>query len=106
MTFTLAAPGANCPPPRRPKPPLAPLGYVKKIPGRNGLEVWAALTADEQWMCERQDDDGTTWSVGHMPSKTVVTSCLGSLTQCRAYIASGEALADLERLQADGKGER
>jgi hypothetical protein len=104
MTFTMATPGAGRPPARQPKPPLAPLGDVRRLPGRNGLEVWFALTADKKWAMQRFEDDGTTWAVGDVATKTVVKEFLGSLEQCQAYIASGEAQEDFEHLQACAPG--
>jgi hypothetical protein len=102
MRFSVAAPGTPLPPaPRKPAVPLAPLGEVRRLPGRNGSETWFALTADGGWAFARNEDEGTTWSVGHVPTRTVVADFLGSLEQCRAYVASGEALADLERITAE-----
>ena len=102
MSFSVSRPGSPLPPqPRQPKPPLAPLGKVRTVAGPDGPVIWAALTEDGQWRFERQDDDATTWAVGHVPTRTVVETCLGSLLDCRAYVGSGEAQHDLERIQAE-----
>ena len=95
MTFTIAAPGAPRPRTRKRKIPLAPVN-----PTRTG-----AVTRDGEWAMERLDDDGSTWTVAHRETKTVVADFLGSLRQCREYVGSGEAQADLERLLAHGRGE-
>jgi hypothetical protein len=101
MTFTSAAPGA-APPARRPKTPLAPLGEKIMFPSRSGRrECWSATTADKEWFFERQEAPGTPWTVIHLPTKTIVDYCIGTLTQCRAYVGSGAAAADLKRLQAE-----
>ena len=93
MTFAVAAPGTPLPPASKPKPSLAPLK-----PSRSR---WYRVTSDEVWAFERLEDAGTTWTAAHLPSKTIVCDYLGSLGQCRAYVASGEAKEDLERIQAE-----
>jgi hypothetical protein len=50
-------------------------------------------------MMERSDDDRTTWLVAHLPERVIVADYLGTLDDCRAYVASGQAQADLERIQ-------
>jgi hypothetical protein len=93
-SFTIAAPGAPRPRTRKRKIPLTP---VEKT--RTG-----AKTLDGEWGMEHFEDDGTTWNVVHLPTKTVVADFLGSLTQCRRYTGSGEAADDLKRIQAhDGE---
>jgi hypothetical protein len=75
------------------------------LPTRGGrLQCWAAVTKDGEWGFAREEDCGTTWTVRHMPTKTVVAEFLGSLRQCRAYVGSGGAQEDLERIQAEAKG--
>jgi hypothetical protein len=61
---------------------------------------WLRVTADGEWLMERSEDDGTTWLVAHLPERVIVADYLGSLAQCQAYVGSGEAQADLERLRA------
>lgn len=95
-TFTMAAPGAALPPARKPRPSLAPLK-----PSRCR---WYRETADGQWAFERLEDSGTTWVVTYLATKTVVCDYLGSLRQCRAYVGSGEAKEDLERIATQRKG--
>lgn len=92
--FTLTGPGTRpaAAPRKREKPPLAPLK-----PSRCN---WYRVTADGQWAFERRDDDGTTWTVTHLPSRTLTCTCLGSLRQCRTYTASGAASEDLQQIQA------
>ena len=58
-------------------------------------EVTGALTKDEKWIFVRTD---RTWAVGYFPSETAVKDGLGSLEDCLAYVASGEAQNDLELL--------
>ncbi len=106
MTFTVATPGAVLPPARKPKARLAPLGKFRKDWTSPGVsEVVEAVTADGEWMFERSDDG--TWEAGHLPTKTVVKSRLGSLSACRTYAGSGKAAADLKRIKAEAatKGE-
>lgn len=86
--------------------PLAPLGEKLMLPSRNGrLQCWSATTKDGQWAFAREEDETTSWTVTHLPTRTVVDSCVGTLTDCRAYVASGQAQADLERIRAASKGE-
>ena len=66
---------------------------------------WLKATADGEWLMERSEDDGTTWLVAHRPERTIVADYLGSLRQCRVYVGSGEAQADLERIQAQDGNE-
>lgn len=96
MSFTVAAPGT---PPRtsRRRLPLAPL-KPSRCP-------WYRETADGEWAFERGDDDGTTWTVARLPGKTIICGHLGSLGECRAYVASGEAQEDLDRIRkTEGTG--
>ena len=85
--------------------PLADIGKILVLPGRRGMETWAAETSDGEWSFARLEDAGTTWQVTHKPTRTVVCECLSSLTDCRAYTASGGARADLELTQAHERGE-
>jgi hypothetical protein len=94
MTFTMAVPGASVPPPRRPAVLLAPLA-----PGSG----WCRRTKDGIWAFAREEDSTTSWTVRHLPTKTVTENSFGSLRQCRAYVGSGEAQEDLERIQAEGE---
>lgn len=87
-----AAPPGTVLTPARTRVPLAPLK-----PSRCR---WLRETVDGEWRFERLEDAGTTWIVAHAATKTVVCDCLGSLAGCRAYVASGEAQADLERIQS------
>jgi hypothetical protein len=66
---------------------------------------WLRETADGEWLLERSEDDRTTWLVAHMPERVIVADYMASLTECRAYVASGEAQADLERILAHERGE-
>lgn len=68
-------------------------------------ECWGARTADGIWVFDREDEPGTPWTVTHLPTRTVVCTYLGSLRQCRRYVAAGWAETDLGRLQAHERGE-
>jgi hypothetical protein len=82
--------------------PLAPLGDKTMLPTRGGkLQCWSATTKDGEWVFAREEDETTSWTVRSLPTKTVVAEFLGSLRQCRAYVGSGEAQEDLERIQAE-----
>jgi hypothetical protein len=61
---------------------------------------WLRETADGEWLMTREEDDASTWVVAHLPERVIVADYMASLTECRAYVASGEAQADLERIQA------
>jgi hypothetical protein len=89
--FTMSAPAAPRPPAPKQKAVLAP---VKSLHG------WSVETTDGTWAFAREEDEGTTWTVRHLPTGTVVADFLGSLRQCRAYVGSGDAQDALERLQA------
>lgn len=80
---------------------LAPVVKTRVSGGR----CWAAETPDGEWGMDCLEDRGTTWEVVNKPTKTVVAGFLGSLTQCRRYVGSGEAEEDLELLQAHDRGE-
>lgn len=105
MRFTVAPPGAVLSPPAPvPQPRLAPLGKRwKAYTGPGVYEVVRAVTADGEWLFQRFADG--TWAAGHLPTETQVKDRLRSLEACRAYAGSGEAKQDLERLQAEGKGD-
>ena len=82
--------------------PLAHLGDKTMLPTRGGRpQCWAAETEDGILGFAREEDAATSWTVTHLPTKTVVETFLGSLLDCRAYVGSGEAQADLERLLAE-----
>lgn len=66
---------------------------------------WLKATADGEWLMERSEDERTTWLVAHLPERVIVADCLGSLGACRAYVASGQAQADLELTRAHERGE-
>lgn len=88
---------------RRRKAPAVPLAPVDKamLPSRGGRrQCWSATTKDGTWGFAREEDRTTSWTVRHLPTGTVTAEYLGSLTDCRAYVASGQALADVERIQA------
>ena len=93
--------------PRTPAPavPLAEVVKTRVLPTRGaGLQCWGARTTDGLWGFDREDMPGTPWSVTHLPTGTVVDRCVGTLDDCRAYVASGGAQADLERLRAHEDG--
>jgi hypothetical protein len=98
MAFTVLPRGTA-----HPAPPVEPvklprLGKVWREETRPGCwETVQAATEDGEWLFERQ---GSTWAAGHLPSKTALKNRLGSLRACRLYVGSGDALADLERIQA------
>lgn len=103
MTFTMAAPGAALPPDRKPRARLAPLGnFLKDYTSPGVYEIVRAVTADGQWLFVRADDGS--WAVGHLPSETEVKAGLGSLPACRAYVGSGQARTDFDRIQAEAEG--
>ena len=103
MRVTVAPPGTVLPLTRKPKTHLAPVVKTRMLRGRRGLECWGAQTTDGVWGMDRLEDTGTTWEVVNKPTETVVCDYLGSLRQCRAYVGSGEAQEDLDRIQAEGK---
>lgn len=83
---------------------LAPVDKTM-LPSRSGRrECWSAVTKDKEWAFAREEDGTTSWTVRHLPTKTVVMDFLGSLRQCRAYVGSGEAREDLERMKGDASG--
>ena len=85
---------------------LAPVEKTLFLPTRGGgRQCWAARTTDKDWGMNREDEAGTPWSVTHLPTGIVVDRYVPSLTDCRAYVASGQALADLEFIQAHERGE-
>lgn len=94
---------------RRRKAPAVPLADIVKtrfLPTRGGgTQCWSARTTDGIWGLDREDKSGTPWSVIHLPTEIVTDSYVGTLTDCRAYVASGQALADLELIQAHLRGE-
>jgi hypothetical protein len=84
---------------------LAPVDKVM-LPSRSGRrECWSAVTTDGTWSFGRQELPGTPWAVVHRPTGIVVDPWVGTLDDCRAYVASGEAQRDLERIQAHERGE-
>lgn len=85
---------------RRPAASLAPVVRTRVLPTRSGMQCWGAETTDGLWGFARLEDAATAWEVTHKPTSTVVADFLGSLRQCRAYVASGEAAEDLGRLLA------
>ena len=108
MSFSIAPANSPLPPsPRGPKAPLAPLGKVFRTrnPVTGVKHVCGALTSDGEWIFEQQEDERTTWSVGHFPTRTVVAEHLGTLEDCRAYAGSPRARADL-RLKLAGAHDR
>jgi hypothetical protein len=102
-TFTLASPAQfkalTSPARSGPRNPLPPLGKTwRGWTSPRVHEVVKAVTADGQWLFERAADG--TWSVGHLPSKTVVKHGRRSLGSCRSYTGSGRAVRDFKRIQA------
>jgi hypothetical protein len=98
MRFSVAERGTALPPASpRPARILAPLTPSSCR--------WYRVTADGKWAAERSEDEGTTWFVSSLPAKAVVAEYLRSLAECREYIGSGDALADLERIQAEAEAE-
>lgn len=84
---------------------LAPVTKTM-LPSRGGRpQCWSAVTKDKAWTFERQEVPGTPWVVIHLATGIVVDFCVGTLTDCRAYVASGQAQADLERILAHEHGE-
>lgn len=80
-------------------PKRVPLAPVEKT--RLG-----AVTTDGKWSCEQLDDGTTSWQiVRRLAEPVVVADFLGSLRECRAYIAAGYAERDLGILQAHDRGE-
>lgn len=99
MRFTVAEPGTVLAPPSPRQPKLPRLGKVWRGWTSPGVyEPVKAVTADGEWLFERSEDG--TWAAGHLPTKTVTDSRVGTLADCRAYVASGQAEADLELIQA------
>jgi hypothetical protein len=97
----------------RTRAPLAPIRktvFADSIIGRGAAatrrrECWGAETTDDTWDFERVEVPGTPWLVRHRPTGTVVDSYVGSLLDCRAYVASGGAQKDLELIQAHERRE-
>jgi hypothetical protein len=94
---------------RRRKAPaavLAPVDKTRMLPTRGGgVQCWSAKTKDGTWGMDREDEAGTPWSVTHLPTGIVVDRYVSTLTDCRAYVASGQAEADLGLIQAHERGE-
>ena len=83
---------------------LAPVDKVM-LPTRGGrMQCWSATTKDGEWDLVREENEGTTWTVRHRQTRTVVDSFVPTLTDCRAYVASGQAQEDLELIQAHERG--
>jgi hypothetical protein len=83
---------------------LPPLGKTWREETSHGTwEAVQAVTADGEWLFERE---GRTWSVGHLPTRTVVKTGLRSVRACRVYVGSGQARADLEKATGTGAGAR
>jgi hypothetical protein len=106
MRFSVAAPGTLPPSsPRPPRPPApAALGRFRKERTEAGLyEIVRAVTADGQWLFERLGPGD--WAAGCLPTETETRRGFRSLAACRAYVADGQAQADLERIQAQDGNE-
>jgi hypothetical protein len=85
---------------------LAPVDKTRMLPTRGGgTQCWSAKTKDGTWAMDREDEAGTPWSVTHLPTGIVVDSYVGTLDDCRAYVANGGAQADLELIQSHRRGE-
>ena len=79
--------------------PLAEVVKTRVLPTRGaGLQCWGARTTDGLWGFDREDMPGTPWSVTHLPTGTVTDRYVGTLDDCRAYVASGGAQADLAEM--------
>lgn len=90
--------------------PLADIEKTRILPrrtrsGQTKPECWGAKTTDGTWGMDREDEPGTPWSVTHLPTGIVADPCVGTLDDCRAYVASGQAKADLELILAHERGE-
>lgn len=83
---------------------LAPVDKTMLPTRGGGRQCWSATTKDKVWDFTREDEPGTPWSVKHRPTGTVVDCYVGTLTDCRAYVASGQAEADLDRIQSHERG--
>jgi hypothetical protein len=85
---------------------LAPIEKTSFYPAfRSGRrECWSARTTDGAWLMERLEITGTPWSVIHADTKAELR-WHGTLRACRVYVASGQAQADLELVQAHDSGE-
>lgn len=85
--------------------PLAPVTktYSRTPSGRRVCT--GATTTDNAWGMERLEDNGTTWSLFALPSRTLIGDCFGTLDDCRAYVASGDAQRDLDLIEAHARGE-
>ena len=85
---------------------LAAVEKTRMLPTRGGgVQCWSAKTTDGTWGMDREDEPGTPWAVTHLPTGIVTDRYVGTLTDCRAYVASGQATADLELIQAHDRGE-
>lgn len=91
---------------KAPAVPLAPVIRTRFLLTLGGArQCWGAVTTDALWDFEREDEPGTPWSVTHVPTGIVVDRYAGTLTDCRAYVASGQAQADLELIQSHERGQ-
>jgi hypothetical protein len=108
MTFTMSAPAAPRPRTRRQKIPLAPVDKTYLLSRGGRRQCWAATTKDKEWDFTREEDGTTSWTVKHRPTGIVVDTCIGTLIDCQAYVASGQAQRDLKAAlgiaSEEGKG--
>jgi hypothetical protein len=84
-------------------PALAPVVQTVMLPTPRGTQCWAARTIDGVWDLERDEDRRSDWAVTHRATQIQV-NLLGSLRDCRAYVASGGAAEDLGLIQAHERG--
>jgi hypothetical protein len=74
------------------------------LPTPHGTQCWAARTIDGIRDLERDESPGSPWAVTHKATQVQV-NLLGTLRDCRAYVASGGAEEDLGLIQAHERGE-
>lgn len=60
------------------------------------MEAWGAASIDGNWTYTRVEDDGTPWSVDHIPSGTDC-GLFGSLDKAKRTTFDGSALPGAKR---------
>lgn len=63
------------------------------------------MAGPAEWGIEHEENNGTTWLVWHLATRITVADFLWSKRECRRYVASGEAQADLDLILAHRRGE-